>query len=218
MSCRYVLDRLPRLADFYGNPEKYEGLDVSMKSKLVDGKMVTTTSYSRDGKPFDHPFDGVTETGECTLDRVPDDAASRIPAGTVFGDPNSKAPDGFKRHELPFAVPDSEVARPEDRSAEFWAVVLRTAPSCTILESERSELQTFLQQNRVFVNRFGCDDEFGSDEFMTYNGVDPDEAFIAIYAGTRREHAEWLMSWPLLEARYGETMQPVRMQAVLAYP
>ena len=219
MNCRYEMDRLPRIADLYANPEKYEDLSIRMQSHLEDGELVTVTSYSRDGEPVDYPLADVFETGECTTDRLGDDALSRIPAGTVYGEPYAKAPDGFKPHELPFEIKPNEVARAEDVSAEFWAVVLRTDAPCTILEDERAELQTYFQQNRVFMTRFGCDDEFGADEFVTYNGVEPDQAFLAIYAGTRREHADWLMGLSMLQSRYGaESMRVTQLRAVMVYP
>lgn len=217
LTCRYELSRLPRIAEFYAHPERYENLDVSMRSQLVGGKMVTTAVYSRNGEPVDHPLADVFDTGECQHARVPEDATTRIPAGTIYGAPYGNSPVGFKDHELPFRIMAGEIAKPEDRSEEFWAVVLRSAAPCSISEDERVELQTYFQQHRVFMNRFGCDDEFGSDEFMSYAGLDTERAFLAIYGGRERRHAEWLMAIPMLQARYPD-LAVVKMQAVMVYP
>lgn len=217
LTCRYKLERLPRIADFYANPKDYENPDLSMQSRPVNGEMVTSAVYSRDGEPVDHPLADVVETGECQAGRIPKGSPSRIPAGTIYGEPYGSAPDGFKPHELPFEIQPREVARPEDVSNSFWAVVLRRASSCSIPEDERAELQTFFQQHRVFMNRFGCDDEFGGDEFMSYQGVADEQAFIAIFGGRTREHAQWVAAIPMLQSRYPD-LEIVEMKAVIVNP
>src|SRR6267142_2148886 len=65
----------------------------------------------------------------------------------------------FKPYELPFNIPPSQKAKAEDKSAAFYAIILKSAKPCSIPEDERLAAQLLFPQNKVFVSRFECDPE-----------------------------------------------------------
>ncbi len=67
MTCRYTLERLPAVADYYANTEKYESLSISSHTEFVDGVAVTTNTYMLDGELYDHPVDAALTAGECVV-------------------------------------------------------------------------------------------------------------------------------------------------------
>ncbi len=67
MSCLFSMERLPAIADFYANAEKYENMQVSSNTEFVDGLAVTTNTYIVDGEPYDHPIDAALRDGECVI-------------------------------------------------------------------------------------------------------------------------------------------------------
>ncbi len=67
MVCHYSLERLPAVADFYANIDKYENLSISSSTEWVDGRPVTTNTYTLDGEPYDHPLDAALAAGECAI-------------------------------------------------------------------------------------------------------------------------------------------------------
>ena len=115
-------------------------------------------------------------------------------AETTYGQrlcPDPTRPCGtFKPYELPFRIPSSRpLARAEDRSAEFYAVVLKSADRCSIAESERVSAQALFPRNKVFLSRFECDPE----DAITYTGVADKLGILAVYGGgTRREAQRFL--------------------------
>ncbi|HKP76695.1 MAG TPA: hypothetical protein VJT67_14290 [Longimicrobiaceae bacterium] len=105
--------------------------------------------------------------------------------GRVCPDPAHPCP-GFKAHDLSFVLPRDGVARAEVRSAQYFAVVLRSGRHCAIPESARVEAQRLFPGRKVFSQRFECDDD--AENNVHYAPVDPQLAFLAVYAGgTRRE-------------------------------
>ena len=113
-------------------------------------------------------------------------AASPVP-GTVDADPGHTVP-GFKPHELPFTLPQDEVARDEFRSRYFYAVMLETLPRCEVTEAHRLEIQARFPDRKVFATRFQCDDD--PEENITYTNVNADFGFVAVFAGTTLAQAK----------------------------
>ena len=135
-------------------------------------------------------------------------------AQTIEPDPGKPAP-GFKPHQLPFETPQDGVARPEFRSAPFYAVILKTVARCAPMEKERAEIQKLFPQNKVFAPMFECDAE--PEDAIRYTNVNPEVGFIAVYAGQALAEAEdFLETVRILGLFPGANLR--RMQAVLVYP
>ena len=108
----------------------------------------------------------------------------------ICPDPN-KPCGSFKPYELSFRIPSSKaLAKPEDRSAAFYAVILKTAKPCAISEDERLSVQTLFPRNKVFVSRFECEPE----DDISYATIDHGKhSVLAVYAGeTTRQAATFL--------------------------
>ena len=132
----------------------------------------------------------------------------------IQGDPAQPAP-GFKPHQLPFETPKDGVARPEFRSAPFYAVMLKTVARCAPVEAERAEIQKLFPKNKVFAPMFECDTE--PEDAIRYTNVNPKVGFIAVYAGQELGEAEdFLETVRILALFPGANLR--RMQAVLVYP
>lgn len=101
-------------------------------------------------------------------------------AGAVCPDPANPCP-GFRPHDLSFVLPTDSVARAEDRSASFYAVMLQTGKKCSIGEPTRAAAQRLFPTRKVFSNRFECDDDVENN--VQYAGADGRFAFLAVYAG-----------------------------------
>ena len=134
--------------------------------------------------------------------------------GRIFPDPAQPHP-GFKAHQLAFATPRDGMARAEFRSQPFFAVILKTAPRCSVTEAERLQVQAMFPSNKVFAPRFECDDS--SEEHVTYTNVDPTFGFLAVHAGATSKDAETMLATARSSGRFpGANIR--RMQAVLIYP
>ena len=152
------------------------------------------------------------EPGACTF--IHRAVAVAAAEGRIFADPAQQHP-GFKPHQLAFATPKDGVARTEFRSAPFQAVILKSAPRCTIGEAERLEVQKLFPSNKVFTTRFGCEDDV--EEHVTYTNADPKWGFLAVHAGaTEAEAREFLRKVNALGRFPGANVRS--MQAVLVYP
>jgi hypothetical protein len=69
-------------------------------------------------------------------------------AQRIYSDPGKSH--GNKPYELPFQIPRSRaLARAEDRSDPFHAVILKTAARCSIPDQERVSAQAFFPRNKV---------------------------------------------------------------------
>jgi hypothetical protein len=134
--------------------------------------------------------------------------------GRIHPDP-AKALPGFKPHQLSFETPQNGIARPEFRSAPFYAVILKTVARCSPVEKERAELQELFPANKVFAPMFECEQE--PQDAMRYTNVNPKLGFIAVYAGIDIEEAEEFLAGVEQMALFpGANLR--RMQAVLVYP
>ncbi|HEU0055572.1 MAG TPA: hypothetical protein VFQ39_20430 [Longimicrobium sp.] len=136
--------------------------------------------------------------------------------GRVCPDP-ARPCAGFQPHELSFVLPADSVARAEIRSDRFWAVIVRSAPRCSIAERDRAALQAHFPREKVFSQRFECEDENESENIVTYTNVNPNAAFLAVYGGETRDRAEAVLRRVEALRRYpGANVR--RMQAVRVSP
>jgi hypothetical protein len=132
----------------------------------------------------------------------------------VCADPARPCP-GFRVHDLSFPLPQDGVARPEARSAPFYAVILESGARCRIPEAQRVEAQKWLPESKVFNARFGCDDDAANN--VSYTNVDPKAGFLAVHAGADRAAGEAMLARVKALGRYpGANLR--RMQAVFVFP
>ncbi len=137
--------------------------------------------------------------------------------GRIFEYPGGYDGASLKPHELGFGLPQDGVARAEFRSEPFYAVILKSAKRCKILEAERLEAQKLFSKNKVFMDRFACDDEHGAEEFMSYDNVNKDFSFLAVHAGGTHDDAKALFDKMKLDEKFpGANIR--KMRAVLVYP
>lgn len=122
---------------------------------------------------------------------------------------------GFHSHDLSFPLARDGVARAEERSATFLAVILRSGPRCSIPERERLRIQDLFGAHKVFSNRFHCNGDAQNN--VRYEGVDEDQAFIAVHAGPSRDEAEELLARARETARFPSAAIR-RMRVVLVHP
>ena len=142
-------------------------------------------------------------------------AAAEETPGKIFPYPGSGEADLVRPHELKFALPNDGVARAEFRSETFFAIVLKSARPCALTEQDRLEIQALFVSNKVFMNRFGCDNDV--EESLTYTNVDPDFSFIAVHGGSTKQEAQKLLDEQSIAQRFpGANIR--KMQAVLVYP
>ena len=140
--------------------------------------------------------------------------ACALAQGKVHPDPAKPQP-RFKPHQLAFDTPQDGVARPEFRSAPFYAVILKTVARCSPVEKERAELQKLFPANKVFAPMFECEQQ--PEDAIRYTNVNPKLGFIAVYAGVDIEEAEEFLAGVEQMALFpGANLR--RMQAVLVYP
>ena len=99
---------------------------------------------------------------------------------------------GFRSHDLYFVLPAGGAARAEDRSAPFYAVVLRSGPRCSVGERERLATQALFPRRKVFATRFECGGD--AENNVTYTGVDARYGFLAVYAGGTRAEADAVLA------------------------
>jgi len=138
--------------------------------------------------------------------------------GSVCPDPARPCAGGFRAHELSFVLPRDSVARAEFRSEPFYAVILRSAPRCSIRERERAAAQALFPGRKVFSQRFECDIDQSADDQesgITYSNVAERTAFLAVYAGATREQAARVLA---SARRHYPDAFIRRMQVVVVYP
>ncbi|HEV7588551.1 MAG TPA: hypothetical protein VGO40_10585 [Longimicrobium sp.] len=122
---------------------------------------------------------------------------------------------GFRAHDLSFVLPTDGVARAEARSDSLYAVILRSAPRCSIPERDRVAAQRLFPGRKVFSQRFECDDDIENN--VSYTGVNPSRAFLAVYAGATRPQADATLAAVARTHRFpGANVR--RMQVVFNYP
>ena len=136
---------------------------------------------------------------------------------TTFGQticPDPAKPCGsFKPYELPFRIPGSGTARAEDKSELFYAIILKTAPHCSLADSERTSAQQLFPSNKVFVSRFECDPE----DNVNYTTIDQKYSILAVYAGKSLSEAKAFLETVRKTGRFSGAYLR-RMRAVLVHP
>ena len=122
---------------------------------------------------------------------------------------------GFKANDLSFDRRGQE-GKPgaEERSAPFFAVILKSAPKCALDERERRAAQALFPKKKVFAMRFECDDDLENNVF--YTGVASEQAFMAVYAGKFRSAAEETLAVAKLAGFADADIR--RMQVVFVHP
>src|SRR4051812_46399439 len=139
--------------------------------------------------------------------------ASQRP-GRVCPDPAHPCA-GFRAHDLSFVLPTGGVARAEARSDSFYAVILRSAPRCSIPERDRVAAQRLFPARKVFSQRFECDDDVENN--VSSPGVTPPRPFLAAPAGPPRSQGEAPLAAVNRPRRFpGANLR--RMQVVYNYP
>ena len=67
MICHYSLERLTSLATYHSNYELYDRLEPVSRNEFIAGEAITTTSWTLDGRPYEHPIDAAMSAGECVV-------------------------------------------------------------------------------------------------------------------------------------------------------
>ena len=136
-----------------------------------------------------------------------------VTQGAVCPDPDRPC-EGFKPNELSFRIAKAfDFDRGKDRSLPFYAVLLKTAPICTIAEPERLDAQALFPREKVFVHQYFCAD-FGDK--VTYTNVNEKLGFIAVYAGATEAAAKMLLDRVNAMGRFpGANIR--RMSVVVTY-
>ncbi len=65
--CLYSLERLDAIADYHANLDTYERLEPVSRNDFVAGQAITTTTWTLDGEPYEHPIDAAMSAGECVV-------------------------------------------------------------------------------------------------------------------------------------------------------
>ena len=134
-------------------------------------------------------------------------------AAAVCGDPAKPCP-GFREHDLSFARSPVAMARDEERSEPFFAVILVSGNRCAIPEAERRRIQSLFPSRKVFSMRFECDGDVENN--VTYTNVDARRGFVAVYGGTTREQGEKALAGARAKGFKDANLR--RMQAVFVHP
>ena len=129
--------------------------------------------------------------------------------------PNPDKPCGsFKPYELPFRIPRSNTARAEDRSTDYYAIILKSSTPCSIPEDERLSAQKLFPQNKVFVSRFECDGE----DTIKYSTIDSSKySIMAVYAGATKRQADGFLVRARKTNRFPDAYLK-RMKSVRVHP
>ena len=138
--------------------------------------------------------------------------ASGVCAQSIYSDPQTQH--GRKPYELPFKIPPAKaLARPEDRSAEFYGVILKTAERCSIPDEERVSAQMFFPRNKVFLDRFDC----GPEDDITYRPLDNKYSILAVYGGSTKRQAQEILARARKTGRFAGAYLK-KMRVVLVHP
>ncbi|MEP6944841.1 MAG: hypothetical protein ABJA02_02910 [Acidobacteriota bacterium] len=110
--------------------------------------------------------------------------SGQTPPKTTLGKVNGSP--GCGKSAICFDTPRDGLAREESRSELFYAIILKTTKTCGVSEQERQEIQAEFPHDKVFATQFECG---GDDNAVTYENIDREHGFVAVYAGRRKVDA-----------------------------
>lgn len=134
--------------------------------------------------------------------------------GEVCPDPAKPCLDveKFRDHELSFRLDRKfNFDRGQDRSAPFYALILKSGELCKIPEAERVAIQAGFPSRKVFLHRYFCED---FADKVTYSNVNRKAGFIAVYAGKTEAEAKQFLAE--VKGRFADANLR-RMQVVVTY-
>ena len=135
-----------------------------------------------------------------------------VTQGKVCADPDRPCT-GFKPNELSFAIATPfKFDRGRDKSQPFYAVILKSAPICSLADSERVRAQKVFPRAKVFLHRYFCED-FGDK--VTYSNVNEKSGFVAVYAGDTEAAAQPVLA--LAKSSGFPDANIRRMEAIVVY-
>jgi hypothetical protein len=137
-----------------------------------------------------------------------------VTQGEVCPDPERACLDveRFKANELSFRIAAKfNFDRGQDRSAPFYAAILKSGELCRIPEAERAAAQALFPTRKVFLHQYFCQD-FGDK--VTYTNVNRKAGFVAAYAGKTEAEAKAFLAEA--RAKYPDANLR-RMQVVITY-
>lgn len=140
-------------------------------------------------------------------------ALAVVAAGAVCPDPARPCP-GFRAHDISFARPADGLAKAEERSQPFFAVIVVSARPCSIAEAQRVRIQALFPARKVFSSRFECDGDVENN--VKYTNVAGNAAFVAIHAGATRVEAQEVLAQAKAKGFAGANIR--RMEAVFVHP
>jgi hypothetical protein len=137
-----------------------------------------------------------------------------VTQGEICPDPERPCVDveRFKPNELSFRIAKKfDFDRGQDRSAPFYAAILKSGELCRIPDAERVAAQALFPGHKVFVHRYFCED-FGDK--VTYTNVNRKAGFIAVYAGKTEAEAKAFLAE--VRGKYPDA-NIRRMQVLITY-
>ena len=135
-----------------------------------------------------------------------------VSQGAVCPDPDRPCP-GFKPNELSFSIKTPfTFDRGRDKSQPFFAVILKSAPICSLNDAERLRAQKVFPRAKVFLHRYFCED-FGDK--VTYSNVNEKSGFVAVHAGASEAAAQPLLA--LAKASGYPDANIRRMEVIVQY-
>lgn len=105
--------------------------------------------------------------------------------GIIYFDPKYTHA-SFKPHHLPFQLPTPFTGA---KSEQFYAIILKSLPKCSIKDSERINAQNLFPKNKVFYDKNGCSGDY-LDDLLSYTNINENYDFLAVYAGKTQEQAQ----------------------------
>ena len=118
----------------------------------------------------------------------------------------------FRDHELSFRLHSKfDFDRGQDRSAPFYALILKSGELCKIPEAERVAIQALFPSRKVFLHRHFCED---FADKVTYSNVNRKAGFIAVYAGKTEAEARQFLA-EVKDRFAGANLR--RMQVIVTY-
>ena len=153
---------------------------------------------------------------EAAEDEAAQQAVARkvVTQGEVCPDPQKPCTEvgSFKPNELSFRIASKfDFDRGQDRSAPFYAAILKSGALCAIPDAERVAVQAQFPGRKVFVHQYFCQD-FGDK--VTYTNVNRKAGFVAVYAGKTEAEARAFLAEA--KAKYPDANLR-RMQVVITY-